>query len=292
MKKKMTVVTPTYNRAYIIKKCYDSLVKQTNQSFTWLVVDDGSTDDTEELIKQLKKEKLINIEYIKKENGGKASALNVAFDYLMTKYWVCLDSDDYFADDAIEIALDQLNIIDNNERFCGILALRNYPNGEVFGGKRIPTEVKSITTLEMRNKYKLDTESIQFYKTEITKEYRFPEIEGEKFISSEYFSDLLNEEYVFYVSQDTFCYCEYLDDGLTKNKVAVIKKNPKGYTLIMKNRYERTDKLYPKSLWGLKYISGSFLSNYKFKEIVNKTSNPLLLTFLYPFGWLVYRLRF
>src|SRR5699024_9510778 len=163
MKKKMTVVTPTYNRAYIIKKCYDSLVKQTNQSFTWLVVDDGSTDDTEELIKQLKKEKLINIEYIKKENGGKASALNVAFDYLMTKYWVCLDSDDYFADDAIEIALDQLNIIDNNERFCGILALRNYTSGEVFGEKRIPLEVKSVTTLEMRNKYKLDTESIQFY---------------------------------------------------------------------------------------------------------------------------------
>lgn len=292
MEKSITVITPTYNRAHTIYNCYESLINQTEDSFIWTIIDDGSTDHTEELVKYWIEEQKIDINYIKKSNGGKASALNLAFENLSTEFWVCLDSDDTFADNAIEMAICSLKKIDNTPQLCGVIALRNAPNGEVMGNKRIPENLKEVTTLELWNEHNIRSEYIQFYKTKITKNYRFPEIEGEKFITPEYLAHMLSRKYKFLVSQNTFCYCEYLDDGLTNNKDKVIKNNPKGYTLIMHSGFENSETFKAKSMWCVKYISGSILSGDKLSETLRKSPEKTMALFYYPLGWVAFKLRF
>lgn len=287
---KVTVVTPTYNRGYILDQCYQSLKKQTNKSFRWLVVDDGSTDATEDLVFKWKEEGYIEIEYCKKENGGKASALNLALGKTDTAYFVCLDSDDQFTENAIEDAINELSQIKNNEKYCGIIALRNTLDSGVMGGNRIPEDVLETTVMEITDRYKIHSEFIQFYKTIVISNYRFPEIKGEKFISPEYIAREINRKYKFKVSQKNLCLCDYLEDGLTKNKVSVILKNPKGYTLTKKQSYELAEGWSAKSKHGIMYIAGSILSGDK--GFIKNSQNRPLICVLYPFGWLAYRLRF
>lgn len=286
----VTVVTPTYNRGYILDKCYTSLKNQTSKSFIWLIIDDGSTDNTEEIVLKWKEEGHIPIEYYRKENGGKASALNVALDKTNTEYFACLDSDDQFTSIAIEEALKNLSTIKENDNYCGIIALRNTSNGGVVGGKRIPEEVVETTVMEITDKYRIRPEFIQFYKMSVISNYRFPEIQGEKYISPEFIAREINRKFKFKVSQQNLCICDYIEDGLTKNKVSIISKNPRGYTLIKKQSYELSEGLYAKSKHGIMYIAGSILSEDK--DFIKNSQNRLMIFLLYPLGWMAYKKRF
>ena len=142
---KLTIFTPAYNRGYIIKKCYDSLCRQTCKDFVWLVIDDGSTDNTAELIKEWQKnDNDFEIRYIYKENGGMHTAHNTAYENIDTELNVCIDSDDYITDDAVEKII---NFWQNNgsDKYAGIIALDVYQsNGNVIG-KELPN--KKSTTL-------------------------------------------------------------------------------------------------------------------------------------------------
>ncbi|WP_223701115.1 glycosyltransferase family A protein [Sutcliffiella deserti] len=290
MDKVITIITPTFNREHTLYNCFDSLKAQTDKRFLWMVVDDGSTDNTEDLVHNWISENIIEIQYFKKNNGGKASALNFALDRIDTDYWVCLDSDDTFSHNSIELALDGLEKIKSVTNYCGLLALRNAKSGEVFGGKRIPKEVVETTVLELSDKYKIRSEFVQFYITEITSGYRFPEISGEKFMPPEYLANELNKKYKFKVEQKIFCYCEYLPDGLTRNKLEIIKNNPRGYTLVVMQAFELTDNFYNKSKRCLKYISGCLLSGDR--NCIRNSPHKIMTTLYYPFGWLVYKYRF
>ena len=103
----ITIFTPAYNRAYTIHKCYESLKRQTSKNFKWLVVDDGSTDNTRELILKWKEEADFEINYIYKKNGGMHTAHNTAYENIDTELNVCIDSDDYLTDDAVEIIINE-----------------------------------------------------------------------------------------------------------------------------------------------------------------------------------------
>ena len=290
MEKKITVVTPTYNRAYILDKAYESLKAQTNKSFIWMIVDDGSTDNTAELIEQWKDEDIFEIIYLKKENGGKASALNLSLDNVNTRYYVCLDSDDIFIDTAIEDALNELDKIDKYENYCGILSLRVDNKRIPIGGKYIPRNIYDIKLWELANKYKIGSELTCFYKTDVIKKYYFPVIEGEKFISPEYQGFEVCREYDYRVSQNPYCICEYIEDGLTRNKLNIIKKNPKGYTLVIKQSFEHSYNFIEKSKKCLMYISGSILS--KDKNFIKNSPHKLMTILYMPLGLLAYFVRF
>lgn len=282
----ITVITPTFNRSYTLNKAYESLCNQSCPNFLWLIVDDGSTDETEDLIKEWKKEKRINIKYIKKNNGGKASALNVAFDNLTTPYCVCLDSDDYFTDTAILDALEILEEEKDNNKCCGLLALHIMPDGTYFGGKGFDHSIKYITVPEIQ----LNTEYARFYKTSALEGIRFPEFEGEKFVSPIFIDYLLAEKYSFRVAHKNFCICEYMPDGLTRNKRAVIKKNPKGYTAVKRYSF-----LYAKNIKsiiknGIMYDCGCILGNDK--DWLKNSPRKLWSAVLYPLGFIVSIQRF
>lgn len=120
----LTVFTPTYNRAYIIKNVYDSLVLQTEKNFEWLVIDDGSSDNTEELIKSLIEEKKIHIRYEKKENGGQHTALNRAIEEARGKMLMIVDSDDYLKPNAVERVLYWENTINDKGKYAGVSGLK------------------------------------------------------------------------------------------------------------------------------------------------------------------------
>ena len=286
----LTIVTPTYNRAFILNKCYDSLKGQTNKSFIWMIVDDGSTDNTCDIVQDWIEEGIIDIQYYKKENGGKASAINLALDRVNTKYFVCLDSDDTFTYNSVELAIERLLKIENNNKYCGILALRTSFDEKPLGGKELPKELIEATVNEIVGKLKIRSEFICFYKTNIITEYRFPEIVGEKFISPAYIEQEIGRKYKFLVSRKKYCYCEYLADGLTKNKINIIKNNPKGYTLVKRQSFELTDGFFIKSKNAIMYIAGSILSNDK--KFIKNSPNILITILLCPLGWLMYRIRF
>lgn len=285
----VTVVTPTYNRRHLLGNCYTSLKIQTNTRFIWMIIDDGSTDRTDELVSQWKLEGKITIEYYKKQNGGMVSALNVALDKATTKYFAYLDSDDTLSERAIELALAQLLDIEKDESFAGLLALRTNPDGTVLGGKQIPENIRRIS-LPRLGELRIKSELIIFFKTEIINQFRFPEISGEKFITPAYIEYKVGEKYDFLASRDIFCYCEYRDDGLTKNIRSVIKANPKGYTLVKRQSYELVKGIIPKTKHGIMYIAGSILSGDK--SIIKNSPHKLLTLFLYPLGWLATKIRF
>ena len=122
--KTLTVFTPAYNRDYSIHLCYESLCRQTSKDFVWLVVDDGSTDNTAQLIKEWQaKDNGFPINYVYKENGGMHTAHNTAYENMDTELSVCIDSDDYMTDDAVEKIVDCWEK-HRDEKYAGIIAAR------------------------------------------------------------------------------------------------------------------------------------------------------------------------
>lgn len=126
----VTVITPTYNRAHTLKKCFDSLVNQTCNDFQWLIIDDGSTDGTEALLDRLKNDARLPFDYVLKENGGKHTALNVSHKYIKGKYVVVLDSDDTFTPDAVATIIGEWQKYDSDKSVNILYFYRKTPQNE------------------------------------------------------------------------------------------------------------------------------------------------------------------
>ena len=223
----ISVITPTYNRAYILGKCYESLVNQTSKAFEWVVVDDGSTDNTEELVKSFIEEDKIKIKYIKQDNGGKHIAHNTAVLNSEGELVVCLDSDDVLTENAIEVAIDfwQKNAQAHN---TGILAKR----GDMVEKKPIcadlPEGIVECTMFDLTNKFGFYGDTILYFRRELLEKNLFKSFEGERFIPEtnmyveiDKFGTMLLLDKVLYL-------CEYLPDGLTAKYHQLLAKNPNG----------------------------------------------------------------
>lgn len=176
----ITVFTPTYNRAYIIHKLYESLCRQTFSDFEWLVVDDGSADNTAQLLSGYVEEGRIPIRYIKQPNGGKHRAINRAITEARGELFFIVDSDDYLTDNALERLWFYYDQIKDDPDFAGVGGLRIYSNGSVVGLKR---EFSVMDADEIDIKQYLGGDRATAHKTEVLARYPFPEYDGEKFLS-------------------------------------------------------------------------------------------------------------
>ena len=132
---KFTIFTPTYNRAYLLEELYDSLKSQTFKDFEWLVVDDGSLDDTRQIVEKFINEKILNISYYYKDNGGKQRAYNYALDKAKGELFICLDSDDKYVPNGLEIILKYWIKNEKNSKIAGMGYISTYPNGDIIGTK-------------------------------------------------------------------------------------------------------------------------------------------------------------
>ncbi|MBD5550030.1 MAG: glycosyltransferase family 2 protein [Lachnospiraceae bacterium] len=226
----VTVFTPTYNRGYIIQNLYESLRSQTNKNFEWIVIDDGSADNTEMLFqKWLLEDNGFEIKYCKVENGGKHRAINKAVDMASAEAFFIVDSDDYLLDKAIDKVIDWFETIRKNDSFAGISGLRGKTEKYPIGGwGNFDSSYIDITNLE-REKYGLLRDKAEVYKTSILKKYRFPEYDGENFITEGVvWNAIARDGYKLRWYKEIIYICDYREDGLTKNGRAKWINNPAG----------------------------------------------------------------
>lgn len=178
-----TVFTPTYNRAHTLPRVYAGLRAQTYQNFEWLIIDDGSTDGTGEIVAQWRAEAEFPVRYDWQENRGKHIAHNAALERARGEFFLVLDSDDSLVPAALErlLATWESIPVERKDEFCGVAGLCADQHGAVVGAW-LPAPVMDVSLLEMRFVYKRSQEFTACYKTAIVKEFPFPELENAKFI--------------------------------------------------------------------------------------------------------------
>lgn len=230
----ISIITATYNRGNVIGKLYNSLKSQTNKDFEWMIIDDGSTDNTSSLFDMWKKEDnkfLIDYEY--SENGGKHRALNRVIQKVRSDFCFIVDSDDYLTNDAVEKIHQWIKTINDQEIFAGVSGLRQDSNGIIIGQYPKYKEYIDASNFEREKKHLLGDKA-EVYRTDLLKKHPFPEFENEYFVTEAVcWNAIAAEGYKIRWFNQPICVCEYLEDGLTKsgaNSIYGHINNFKGYS--------------------------------------------------------------
>lgn len=285
LKKTLTVFTPSYNRAYTLHKCYESLKKQSNKDFMWLIIDDGSTDNTKELVDKWVDENIIEIKYQYQNNQGMHGAHNTAYELIDTELNVCIDSDDYMPDDAVDKIIRFWNK-NKKDDLAGIIALDAYEDGHIIGD-RFPDDMKETTLFEVNNIHKIPGDKKLVYRTEITKDYPYPLFEGEKYVGLAYKYYKIDEKYKLATLNEVVCIVEYLEDGSSMNMLKQYRNNPRGFAFYrvenMKNSRANSKFKFKENIH---YVSSSLISNNK--KFILESPNKFLTILSIPIGILLY----
>lgn len=284
--KTITIFTPTFNRAYCLINLYNSLCIQTCNDFEWLIIDDGSTDGTEKLVESWIKEEKVHIRYMWKKNGGMHTGHNVALDNIHTDLNVCIDSDDYMTETAVNDILIHWNLYGNDD-FAGILALDAYSDGKIVSSKKFPEGVHSGKYCRLKTDYGLIGDIKFIYKTSIIKKYpKYPVFENENFTPLGYIYRLIDQDFDMLFLNKVVCIVEYMEDGSTKNIIKQYFNNPNGFRysrlVTMKYSYSLRDKIMQSS----HFIAESIISK-KF-NLFKGNEEKLITFFSIPMGILMY----
>ncbi len=285
----ITVFTPTYNRKELLKRCFNSLLQQTDKNFKWLIVDDGSIDDTDKLVSILKKEAPFEIIYFYQQNGGKHRAHNTAVKLCDTNYFLILDSDDILSKNAIEVLNKKISLIDNQNNISGILGNRFYIENQKVIGTVVP-DIKYASGIELYQKYNFKGDTLRLYKTKILKEYLFPEIPNEKFISENVVFDRIDQKYKFLIIKDKLYLCEYQENGYSNSINKLKYNNPIGYSLSLKSASETAINFGQKINWTILYII--WCKKMKLKNSFKEYKNKILYVILYPISQVFILMRY
>lgn len=231
--KKVAILTPTYNRKHTLPKLYESLKNQSNNDFRWFIVDDGSKDNTGELINKWKNERLVDISYLKKENAGKHTAINLGISIIREQLVFIVDSDDYITENAVELIIkyaDKYEKMREKEKLCGFCFLRYDSQGNVnvapfseaeFIGNYIDTRINNG----------LGGDKAEVFYREVLKEYPFIEYPGEKFMPEDAVWISMSQKYNMVHANEKIYICDYLEGGLTRTGRRMKIHSPKGMVL-------------------------------------------------------------
>lgn len=283
-KAKITVFTPAYNRAHTLPRTYQSLVEQDCKDFIWLVIDDGSVDDTADLVHNwIENEKNFEIRYIYKKNGGMHTAHNTAYANIDTELNICIDSDDKLAPGAISAILRKW---DSVKGFCyaGLVGLDADFDGNIIGQK-FPDNLRETTLTGYYAKGGSGDKKL-VYRTDVINQYPpYPVFEGERYFSLAYKYRLIDQDYKLAVINDVLCNVEYQPDGSTNTMFRQYVNNPKGwaYWRIVCMQYpESTKRLIANCIH---YVSSSVMA--KNKHFVRESPHKALTFFMIPIGVLL-----
>ena len=277
----LTVFTPAYNRAKTLPRTYESLCKQDCKDFVWLIVDDGSTDNTACLVKSWQEKKNgFEIKYIYKEIGGMHTAHNTAYENIDTELNVCIDSDDRMALGAVRKIKDAWGQV-RDKGYAGMIAL----DADFFGkiiGKGFPEDMIE-TTLGGYYAAGGCGDKKLVYRTDVIKKYpSYPVFSGEKYVALAYKYRLIDQDYKLAVLNEILCNVEYQEDGSSATMWKQYVNNPKGFAF-----WRKVCMQYPmskKRLWidCIHYVSESIISGDK--EFVKKSPKRIMTIFFVPFG--------
>lgn len=280
----LTVFTPTYNRAYSLHLCYESLCRQTCRDFCWLVIDDGSTDNTRTLVEGWIAERQIAITYFYQENQGMHGAHNAAYRLIDTELNTCIDSDDYMPDDAVEKIVGFWKA-HGNMNVAGIVALDADFNGKLIGTK-FPEGMKQTTLNGFYSRGGRGDKKL-IYRTDIIRKYpEYPLFDGEKYVSLGYKYELIDQDYELLTMNEPVCCVNYMPDGSSMNMFRQYVRNPQGFAFIRKQSMVLAPTIKRRFVEAVHYVSSSImLRNLRF---IQESPRPFLVLSAVPFGVLWY----
>lgn len=279
----ISVFTPTYNRKELLKKLYLSLLEQTDKNFEWIIVDDGSCDDTKALVSEWISQNHIPIKYSYQQNSGKHIAFNNGIDLANGKLFFCVDSDDFLPNDAIE-NIRKLYACELFESTIGIIALKSDTQGNLLSEK-FPANIKSSTTYDLTNKYHCPGEKTIIYKTDILKNHPFPTVQNEKFIGECVLYDSLDKFGKMLLLNKVLTICEYQENGLSNNFFKIMTLNPIGFKIYHKQRIDLTASLKERLGYAVRYNAFKLMSKDSCYNYSGKYRLLVILTI--PFGFLL-----
>ena len=285
----ITILTPTYNREYCLSNLYNSLIEQQDNDFEWIIIDDGSTDNTENLVRKwLEESNNFKIIYKRKQNGGKHRAINWGINYASGEYTFIVDSDDVISKDAVWLIKQWIDEIRGLDNFAGVSGNKGNRNNRMLLGQ-FPSNCAYIDATNIqRKKYGLLGDKAEVYRTDLLKKYKFPEFLGEKFMGeSAVWDEIAHDGYKIRWHKEIIYYCKYLQDGLTRNINDIARKNPKGYAYVKRIAFHYYP--FPRK-WGalLSYIDFGKNSNLTYdqiKENMNVNSIQLNIAYVMYFFW-------
>lgn len=274
-RKLITVFTPTYNRKDCIHRCYESLQRQSSYDFEWLIIDDGSTDDTEELIHRWQaQEHRFTIRYCYKENGGLHTGYNKGIELAQTELFMCIDSDDWMPDDAIE-RIAQIWKKVSDKGYVGIMGIDRYEDGRCVGGA-FPEGVNEMFLYEKLTKYQIPGDKKMIHRTDLLKKVApMPTFPGEKNFNPSYMMYQLDQFGKLYVTNECFCIVDYQPDGMSSNFYKQLRNSPRSFAETRK-LYLRFPNISPafKLRHSIHYIS-NILTAKKFWKGMSESVFPL-----------------
>lgn len=279
----ITVFTPTYNRAYCLNRAYASLVQQSCKNFEWLVIDDGSTDNTRELVESWMKDEAISIRYVYQQNQGMHGAHNTAFKHIDTELAMCLDSDDMLTDDCIEKVLNFWNKhTGSHDRVAGIMALDGHMDGTLLGSP-FPEDLEEAVDGWLREVKKMKGDKKLIYRTEVAKSVpEYPVFEDEKYGSMGFKSLHINQHYGWLLMPEIIYLVEYQDDGSSRNMFKQYRRALKGWDLMRKLEMQHCLLWRTRFIKAIHYVSNSiFLHKWFFIQDSPKKALTILAI---PFG--------
>ena len=278
----LTVFTPVYNRAHTLPRTYESLCIQECKDFMWLIIDDGSTDGVESLIREWqKKDNGFEIQYIYKENGGMHTAHNVAYEHIVTELNTCIDSDDCMAEGAVQSIVEEWKKV-KDKGYAGLIGLDADLKGELIG-KGFSKDLKETTLVGYYAAGGIGDKKL-VYRTDVIKKYPpYPVFEGEKYVSLAYIYRLIDQDYKLAVLDKVLCNVEYQNDGSSATMWKEYVKNPKGFAF-----WRKVCMKYPESYKRLvidciHYCSSSIIA--KNRNYIKESPRKMLTIFCSPLGW-------
>ncbi|MDD4533963.1 MAG: glycosyltransferase family A protein [Prevotella sp.] len=226
----ISVITPSYNRAHLLIQVGESLARQTYKNFEWLIVDDGSTDETNcaiGYIKNLYKD-FFPIIYISKENGGKHTAINRGVEHARGELTLILDSDDELPADALDIIIKNYDDICHDTSFGGVCGMMAHRNGErITQWDSHLGNCLAVNGLELRYKLRVTGDMCEVFRTEVLRKFPFPEIKGEKFCPEALVWNRIASKYKLRCFNQVTYYRDYLEGGLTDKIVKIRMESPR-----------------------------------------------------------------
>ncbi|MBO5910272.1 MAG: glycosyltransferase family 2 protein [Clostridia bacterium] len=285
--KTMAIVTPTYNRGHLLKNVFDSLNKQTNKDFVWYIIDDGSADNTQEMVDELKQQTDIEIIYKYKDNGGKHTAINMALDIVAEELTLILDSDDQLLPNAVEVIMNDYVDIKQDNQICGLGYLKCHTNMNIVG-KQYTQDVIVDTFTNQRINHNTYGDKCEIFKTEIFKKFRFPEFKDERFVSESAIWCKMSLEYKMKFFNKPIYMCEYLEGGLSDNVKRRLFKNPKGAVECYLMMSSKQAKFKPRFKYTIAYTVYSFAAKAKIKQQFKRVHSKFIYIATFIPAWIIY----
>ena len=285
----LTILTPTYNRGVQLHQLFGSLMKQSDRGFVWLIVDDGSKDDTEAVVKELTEKADFNIEYIHKLNGGKHTALNVGIPLIDTPLTFIVDSDDWLTENAVRIIRQYYRKYKSDTKICGYSFLRQFPDGKI-NGNRYPSDEWVTSYLNARiNSGDDSSDKAEVFNTKCLQEFPFPEYPGERFLGEDIVWMRMSRKYsTVHINQPIYV-GDYQEDGLTTNRRKNNIQSPNGCMERAKEFMGNEVNLKVRTKATIQYIVYGGFAGKSLTELLNETDHKLSVLIMIPAAQYIYR---